>query len=1377
MNKNRSHIVSTFSWDTVFDDREQAFALQERLSDWCGLHLQKEVEKVFNRLCPADQTWKIDRLEIDLGVIDIENLESDLLAKIGRYLEMRLREMILYTNNSTKGIEITSAAVSAHEMIAYFLLHGILPWNRDPQMSSLNDLLKEQLSHHPVDMIDLFSEIGKINSQVRKRMAWQFSDPNLVLIIKGLEPSNSEEILLFRDEMENIQQTQRLVPTGNGDFRKQLWEWILNYLYAERGSVFNERSFMKSNIRQMAGHYNIGYLELLEMIRTAVEKTERNRLIRGTFLTVFSEIINEEDLVEAPSLTENAKDQWQLLSEWFEGKYDGNYHVNPDELICQLSRADINRFSKLIRQYNFSLQLWTNITAQLTEHALEAIALGQNRERGGFIIESIALLKSLCSHQLIRFNQPLLWAAAIRNLRQNNDAATGNRLFMMDSILCLGKTNLVSWEKMLVQLVGAPVPEGNKTSGALEVIAALNDVFAIEISNRPPSFFNNHFTEQLILFGNNQDHTILESSRSAELVDSMRKYIRLYPAGAFEVLLRYASRPNASRLLSCLTDHHSAGLLLQQRLNGAYYRLLIALLKKLEQSPLNTSFVIHIEGLLMQTGLETVLNHPVLSLEEFADKVLVRLSEQVPVSSRYDFTRSLLVILGGEQNRELAVFLPVIQKIAQRSAGIHTGWLPGNICALIQQNNVTKEGVRVWLQHQLQAGRTEIITMNQIVIIAEYLLDGSGKIMQSEIGSYLSKLLAILPFAGKEKLAKTLQDIFWKCLLGPGHQFFNQASFQQLFREAVVSHFPDILSRKAGTKIQAEDGKLFSISHRQALRIVKNCIENCRESFRFQNHTISIGVLVKYLTDKDSSSIYQILSEAPFTDKQVDFISTIFGFSYLRACLLQSHSTEMDQALTDMECIYTVTASKGDHAAAATMEKELIRAALLLQNGGIWGRANTTGLLKSISNPVEDFISLVNEEGLIPGPVLREVLVDRQPELEDILPVKNELHPDPLRIVFNNGLLNPLIQSLISNGQIPYWYKDESSLRNTCDLLNAIVTQYPVSFVTVLRKNRLTESNSRFLEMSVSVTRLFRSIARMHGERRTLMSSLETLYKILGGIHFKGISGNVLQSLLFKRILLAWTSGNWAPVEANQVWNSLAWDFFQKTGISKEDFINELSNTQSIFPVSFIVSLNQFKTANNSSRFVREEPIVRAGRRGKGPAYFQESMTGTGIAVKNAGMVLLNSYIPLLFERLGLTSEGAFIDERKQHDAVHFLQFLVTGTASSEEHLLPLNKILCGLDISEPVQDSLEINEEEIEMMEGLLYGVISHWPDSGSQTPDGIRGNWLLRDGIMRKEERGWDLAIEHKPYDLLLERAPFSFSIIKFPWMPQPLTVKWKF
>lgn len=165
------------------------------------------------------------------------------------------------------------------------------------------------------------------------------------------------------------------------------------------------------------------------------------------------------------------------------------------------------------------------------------------------------------------------------------------------------------------------------------------------------------------------------------------------------------------------------------------------------------------------------------------------------------------------------------------------------------------------------------------------------------------------------------------------------------------------------------------------------------------------------------------------------------------------------------------------------------------------------------------------------------------------------------------------------------------------------------------------------------------------------------------------------------------------------------------------------------------------------------------------------------IAINNAGLVLLNNYIEVLFERLHLTSYHQFTSTENQSKAVQYLQYLTTGLCSTEETTLSLNKLLCGLHVTQTVPNDITIPDEEKKIIYGLIRAAISHWPSIGDTSVEGFRGNWLVRDGLLQELEDRWELTVEKKAYDILINRCPFSFSIIKYPWMEKPLHVIWPY
>ena len=93
--------------------------------------------------------------------------------------------------------------------------------------------------------------------------------------------------------------------------------------------------------------------------------------------------------------------------------------------------------------------------------------------------------------------------------------------------------------------------------------------------------------------------------------------------------------------------------------------------------------------------------------------------------------------------------------------------------------------------------------------------------------------------------------------------------------------------------------------------------------------------------------------------------------------------------------------------------------------------------------------------------------------------------------------------------------------------------------------------------------------------------------------------------------------------------------------------------------------------------------------------------------INNAGLVIVSPFLPKLFQVLGYMGEGIFKDKDSAKRAVHVLQYLVIGVEKYEEIHLPLNKILCGLDIMEVLNNDFKITETEKEECESFLRAVI----------------------------------------------------------------------
>lgn len=164
------------------------------------------------------------------------------------------------------------------------------------------------------------------------------------------------------------------------------------------------------------------------------------------------------------------------------------------------------------------------------------------------------------------------------------------------------------------------------------------------------------------------------------------------------------------------------------------------------------------------------------------------------------------------------------------------------------------------------------------------------------------------------------------------------------------------------------------------------------------------------------------------------------------------------------------------------------------------------------------------------------------------------------------------------------------------------------------------------------------------------------------------------------------------------------------------------------------------------------------------------------IFVTNAGLVLVYPFLPRFFTKLGLLLEGQWVSDEAQEKAVFLLQELV-GVPEDEvaEFQLPLNKLMCGLDIDAPIRMQWTITDEEREQAEGMLMAVIMNAPMMKKLSVGSFRRAYVQRQGMLTRLEENWKLTVQRETYDVVVDRLPWSFNTLKLSWTEKVVFVEW--
>jgi len=171
-----------------------------------------------------------------------------------------------------------------------------------------------------------------------------------------------------------------------------------------------------------------------------------------------------------------------------------------------------------------------------------------------------------------------------------------------------------------------------------------------------------------------------------------------------------------------------------------------------------------------------------------------------------------------------------------------------------------------------------------------------------------------------------------------------------------------------------------------------------------------------------------------------------------------------------------------------------------------------------------------------------------------------------------------------------------------------------------------------------------------------------------------------------------------------------------------------------------------------------------------------DGLAASGIAVQQAGLVLLHPYLPQLFARLGLVHERQFINEACRLQALFVLHYAATGQRSADEGELALHKFLVDWPLDHSIPASVPLSEAHYAQIDDLLRAVIAHWTVLKNTSIEGLRESFLARAGLLRTVDGVHELVVTSSAIDLLLDQLPWSISLVKLPWQSRPLHVNWR-
>lgn len=1400
MINTHTHIISTIGWQTVFDSREDAAQLQQRLSAWSKFRMPLCVSSAFDKICPADQVWAINTLEVDLGSIDYNDLENELSKRLVDILQEKISNLIFYAGmRGSKSIEINGKAAAEFELLQSFLVSGTMTWNHSTYDGSLNELLGKQLKFNRGAIVNLVRRTGT-DEQVRKRIAWQFSSSLVHKIIEALEPVAHQEIFQFSGELNSLQQKENIVRSGMPAFKKNMLFWMLTYLLVERGTLFNKEAFIKSSIKQMADHYNVRHKEMLQLIGTAVANITGENKVQSNFLKILQTISAESNGIKITVENNVANaDHWMRLETLFNNTSEhrpGTVKKELNELIAALHQEDPARFLSLLQSIDQTAGWWEKFTSDISIASAERLISFFNPAGAVPLMQVIDVLHGAAKSQAMGFDKKMLLAVGIKFARAHHAPGSfDNRACINYFIDCISKLKNTTKTKTCALLALSNLPAALRNDAAIGVYKEIMDTCRLSLSKPGTAALQEHLFHLFAALEHNHSAAQPVDSTVDSLTKMLRRTVHIDPAGLMRFVLAFRRKKVMKKIL--LTELTTGEInVLLERSGDEKGRALSAFLNRLKNTKkdFDNSILILLAGTLPGLALATMLNYPALSSKKIIQQVLKQLV--------YKFNADQLA-------QVLLVLKSLIKKQQQEAIGKSTvdgvdlDYLENRyriklpvVQRLILHAGASKEKLLQLLNHQLT-----VAAFNDLYAgdhgIAGPLLDHVAKDGRRLMAALVKRYHGLINKNAQQEQGvteKELQELFWSVLLRTCDSNMNADEISRAFALAVTARYDignDVLKGKAnGASLSNFPSALLKlrtdidINEDALFKLINQVLLQKKGQLKYKGSAYEPAVLISFALVKYSSRFRDTLLKSCNSKKAIVQLRSAVSFDEFSFWIMSDRENECTAAVKELRLLHCFWESLLP-SSTGSMEPKFWDATVEVIREKESPRIHIEKIALTIfdelrSNPA---VTPSGAATAISGLNLpaNSLLLKSFNSTFPAIPLKNTKtadHPATLAEIERRGLLNQLVAELISSMQLPSWYEPAAQL-SSGELMIALLTYYPRESLLIFRQLSLKAKQLEWIIDKAGFPLLIAALKKVERSRQTQLDAFEGYYTAFGKLNIPGITAQTLQAILAKKIIRAWQNNNWRILSAEITWNELLWKLTTVHDISRERFIDAANQQRALLPASLQAAYALlFRKSNTNppaivtagTNFSKRLPVTERNLN-------SATLKKESIIVKNAGIVLLNNYIPLLLERLGIVQHNRFITPESQADAVHYLQYLVTGLTQTEEYLLPLNKILCGLPLHIPVKSGIEISTEHKRLMDGLIQAAIGYWPVIGNTSLNGFRGNWLVREGQLNESGEHWHLLVDKRSYDVLIGKLPFSFSMIKFPWMSKPLKVTWPY
>ncbi len=231
-----------------------ARAVQTELSRIYRQRMIPLIEETCSALVGPDEIVSIDRLEIDLGDLELAQLEQELVSRFRQALPEALAQQLSVQRAHARKTGMDAPAASQLELLALFLRTGAVPWWADSaQLDLVPAAVDWLLQSAPQQLRAMLAELLTALPTLQ-RLITNLDDARLaevvVLLLPHATPTTSRWL---RELAETVARQRLLGPLPAPVTHRRLWRAIWQAVMStERGVAIDDAAMLRATVAAMS---------------------------------------------------------------------------------------------------------------------------------------------------------------------------------------------------------------------------------------------------------------------------------------------------------------------------------------------------------------------------------------------------------------------------------------------------------------------------------------------------------------------------------------------------------------------------------------------------------------------------------------------------------------------------------------------------------------------------------------------------------------------------------------------------------------------------------------------------------------------------------------------------------------------------------------------------------------------------------------------------------------------------------------------------------------------------------------------------------------------------------------------------------------------